>query len=450
MKPLHWQRNLPRTRPSFKPRLLNTENDNIILIPKAYEGTNRSAPSKKLFKLLPGRTFSSHRGNIDHNSIIGKRFRDLVKSHKGFEFRIHQPTLAEYITLSRRIVTPIYPTDANLLVSALDIHVTPPTSENNNNPPLEILEAGTGHGGLTLHLARAIHAANTSAPIVAPMLDTTGPNTTSVNLTHSGSKYKQDNSYHDSPEVRSYENAFNLWKSSRGAIVHTVDLSVLHTERAKSIVRGFRNGIYANNVEFYTDEVSSWIKNQFNQRQNASGSHPVDTFLNPFLTHVILDLPNPEQQLLTIAPAILTNGTLSIFNPQISQIWACVEVIKKLRLPFVLEKVVELGNGDREWDIRAVRPRSHLGLETNTGLTPQPVNDNLGADDDNEARGGLFSACSKVPQPHLELTQHHPDEAGWEIVCRPKVGVRVVGGGFLGRWRKMRPAESIELDLASE
>src|SRR5947209_1892790 len=151
------------------------------------------------------------------------------------------PTLEEYVLLSKRTTTPIYPGDAQCIVNLLDLHVTAPpnipstaakpasadTSEasstsdilssssladapltasspypppslgpdvgdpdsNSNatstvkraikddvtpNPtlhphparpvtaaeysPMEILEIGTGHGSLTLHLARAIHA----------------------------------------------------------------------------------------------------------------------------------------------------------------------------------------------------------------------------------------------------------------------------------------------------
>lgn len=32
----------------------------------------------------------------------------------------------------------------------------------------------------------------------------------------------------------------------------------------------------------------------------------------------------------------------------------------------------------------------------------------------------------------------HDQVSGMEIVCRPKVGYRVAGGGFLGVWKKMK------------
>ena len=45
--------------------------------------------------------------SIDQSKIIGKKIRDVVISKKGEEFRIHKPTLGEYITYCPRIVTPV-------------------------------------------------------------------------------------------------------------------------------------------------------------------------------------------------------------------------------------------------------------------------------------------------------------------------------------------------------
>lgn len=46
-------------------------------------------------------------GNISHDSLIGKRARDVVRLNTGREFRLHFPTLEEYVTLTPRIVTPV-------------------------------------------------------------------------------------------------------------------------------------------------------------------------------------------------------------------------------------------------------------------------------------------------------------------------------------------------------
>ena len=39
-----------------------------------------------------------------------------------------------------------------------------------------------------------------------------------------------------------------------------------------------------------------------------------------------------------------------------------------------------------------------------------------------------------------ELAEELVKQEKWAMVCRPKVGEMVVGGGFLGLWRRMEPA----------
>ena len=46
-------------------------------------------------------------GDISHSEIIGRNERDLVKSSRGKGLRVNLPTLAEYITMTPRIVTPV-------------------------------------------------------------------------------------------------------------------------------------------------------------------------------------------------------------------------------------------------------------------------------------------------------------------------------------------------------
>jgi tRNA (adenine57-N1/adenine58-N1)-methyltransferase len=36
----------------------------------------------------------------------------------------------------------------------------------------------------------------------------------------------------------------------------------------------------------------------------------------------------------------------------------------------------------------------------------------------------------------------------WAMVCRPKAGQQVVGGGFLGLWRRMEQVSSQEQDTS--
>lgn len=61
----------------------------------------------RLVKLQTSKTENTHRGVVDHTNIIGKAARQVVRSSKGFEFRVHEPTLAEYVRLTPRLVTPV-------------------------------------------------------------------------------------------------------------------------------------------------------------------------------------------------------------------------------------------------------------------------------------------------------------------------------------------------------
>jgi tRNA (adenine57-N1/adenine58-N1)-methyltransferase len=60
-----------------------------------------------LLKLEAQKTAHSHRGVIKHADVIGKEPRQLVQSSKGASYRIHEPTLADYVRLTPRLVTPV-------------------------------------------------------------------------------------------------------------------------------------------------------------------------------------------------------------------------------------------------------------------------------------------------------------------------------------------------------
>jgi tRNA A58 N-methylase Trm61 len=175
--------------------------------------------------------------------------------------------LAEYVRLTPRLVTPIYPSDTNLIVSLLDIHVDT-YSPTSTSPPLEILEAGTGHGALTLHLSRAIHAANPPRLEKSTQLQSEDGLEDAVYLGESVADLDHGN-------VESQ-------KKSRRAIVHTLDISKKHSKHASKIVEGFRHGLYAANVDFHVGDVSDWIASQKSSRNTE----------DPFLSYVFLDLPN--------------------------------------------------------------------------------------------------------------------------------------------------------------
>jgi tRNA (adenine57-N1/adenine58-N1)-methyltransferase len=219
----------------------------------------------------------------------------------------------------------IYPSDTNLIVSLLDIHVDTPSDPLRTEPPLEILEAGTGHGALTLHLSRAIHAANPPQPRASPIVQ---------------DEDSEDVVYLGESMADLDHTASASWKDNRRAIVHTLDISSKHSKHAKKIVEGFRGGMYAGNIDFHVGDVSEWIAEQKANRMTEE----------PFLTHVFLDLPNADQHLTNVAPSLHVNGMLAVFNPSITQIADCVEAIREQKMPYLLDQVIELGAGTiREW-----------------------------------------------------------------------------------------------------
>jgi tRNA (adenine57-N1/adenine58-N1)-methyltransferase len=150
-----------------------------------------------------------------------------------------------------------------------------------------------------------------------------------------------------------------------------------------------------------------------------------------------LDLPNADSHLMNVAPSLHVNGMLAVFNPSITQIAECVEAIREQKMPYLLDQVIELGAGMiREWDVRAVRPRATLrkavvqdSPEPSTSEAIDPVEGQAARDD--ELAKGLTRAQEK-----------------WAMVCRPKAGQQVVGGGFLGLWRRMEQVPSQEQDTS--
>ncbi|KAF2132119.1 S-adenosyl-L-methionine-dependent methyltransferase [Dothidotthia symphoricarpi CBS 119687] len=382
------------------------EGDYVLLREKrdTHDGT--------LIKLKSSKTTVNHRGIIEHADILGKKPRQLVQSSKGISYRIHEPTLAEYVRLTPRLVTPIYPADTNLIVSLLDLHVDTPSNLLNTEPPLEILEAGTGHGALTLHLSRAIHAGNLPLPRAS---------------THVSSSQEPDDAedavYLGESVSDLQESFLESWKTNRRAIVHTLDISSKHSTHAKKIVAGFRNGIYARNVDFHVGDVSAWIAEQRAARKTEE----------PFLAHVFLDLPNADHHLANVAPALHVNGRLAVFNPSITQIAECVHVIREQKMPYLLDQVIELGVGAiREWDVRPVKPRATLRKEEASQSLSEETIDPVEGQEMRDTE--LAEDLAK-------------NEEKWAMVCRPKAGQMVVGGGFLGIWRRMETYASKETKL---
>ncbi|MDX2005872.1 MAG: tRNA (adenine-N1)-methyltransferase [Meiothermus sp.] len=100
---------------------------------------------KYLFHLKEGGRFDTQRGTVLHSALLEAGAGGTVTSAQGEAFSVHRPTLEDYLPLMRREATPTYPKDAAAIVAMLDLA-----------PGMRVLEAGSGSGGLTLYLARAV------------------------------------------------------------------------------------------------------------------------------------------------------------------------------------------------------------------------------------------------------------------------------------------------------
>ncbi|OXV05571.1 hypothetical protein Egran_06661 [Elaphomyces granulatus] len=383
--------------------------------------------------LTKGHQTDVRRGALQHDNIIGKRVRDPIQAYKGPEYRLSLPTLEEYVLYTPRLVTPIYAADANLIVSLLDIHVFPPT-EGEKRTPLEILEAGTGHGSLTLHLARAIQAANSNPPPLP---------------TRSQVQILLDRSIrpHAEAEVRGFETdsgaldgnpiqqQWDTWRATRGAVIHTVDVSAKFSAHAEKIVRGFRRGIYAGNVDFHVGHVEDWIAEQMRRRQTTGGllSLQKPKKAEPFLSYAILDMPSAHLRIPHVTPILRRDGLLAVFMPSVTQIGDCVQLIRQQRLPFILERAVELGMGlssGRLWDVRFALKKSRAD--------PSSWVEKTATESSNYQEDHADDLCQHIGADDTLLTSEDlPKEDNSVLVCRPKVGQRIVGGGFIGIWRRI-------------
>lgn len=97
------------------------------------------------FYLSKGGQWHSHKGWINHDSIIGVSEGTTLLSSSGTEYQAMRPLLNDYLLSMPRGATIIYPKDSAVIVGYADIF-----------PGAKVLEAGAGSGALSISLLRAI------------------------------------------------------------------------------------------------------------------------------------------------------------------------------------------------------------------------------------------------------------------------------------------------------
>ena len=100
---------------------------------------------KHNLKLEVGAEFSTKKGQIRHDDLIGRPEGIIVTSSMDGEYQVFRPLLHEYVVSMPRGAAIIYPKDAAQIITMADIF-----------PGARVVEAGAGSGSLTAYLLRAI------------------------------------------------------------------------------------------------------------------------------------------------------------------------------------------------------------------------------------------------------------------------------------------------------
>lgn len=276
---------------------------------------------------------------VKMSDILNTVSRSVVLDNSGRKYLVTSPTTEEYITLNKRKAQPIYPFDASAIANLADIHLDyPDIADLASTETRQYLEAGTGHGSLSLAIAQRIHAAN----------------------------------------------AFYKSHGVRGAVLNSIDCRPEHSQQGRDTIKHFRNGLYLDDIDFHiANSPSEWLATKFGQLEPGDPDKPV-------LDGVFLDMADSHLQIEPVSRYMKHDSFLVLFTPSVTQILDGIEIIKDRRITLSQVGVYEIpnsggGGGLREWDLRysTIRKTGNVG-----------------------------------------------------VVCRPKVGIRVSGGGFVGLFKK--------------
>lgn len=321
-------------------------------------------------------------GKIAHsdilNSVPSSQIYHLITPAKGLsaKYRISHPTLEDYINLTERKAQPIYSGDANAIVGLMDIHIALPEFEWTDSQPKlkkgelkQYLEAGTGHGSLSLAIAKQLQPGNMLHKIYHQRADDEQP-----------------------------------LEDLRGAVLHSIDCNQSHSSQGKETLQNFQRGIYAQNVEFHlSDSPSEWIKSEEAHDWSVKSITSDSANGSAWLDGVFLDMPAYHNHMVDLCKQLKLDGKIVTFCPSISQIMDGVKAIDEANLveslftsegqlpcKMIHERTIQLlpgmGGGLQEWDTRLAKIKA-------TGEEAYVVRPKVGV---RTVAGGFLSVWKKV------------------------------------------------------
>ena len=98
-----------------------------------------------IVRLQTGGQLQTHRGCVNHDDLLNQPLGREIHTHLNYPFVILEPSTCDLISELKRTTQIMYPKDIGYVLIRLNV-----------TPDSRVIEAGTGSGGLTLALARAL------------------------------------------------------------------------------------------------------------------------------------------------------------------------------------------------------------------------------------------------------------------------------------------------------